>query len=948
MSLLEKLYFVVVYSLLAVVASVAGNYAWAASGPVISIGEEHACAIQNDSSIRCWGLNLSGQSDPPSGAFSQVSTGHYFSCGLRPSGQLECWSSGAENLSGTYTQISAGADHICALRSDKSIVCDSEDSLNPAINAPGGSFLQVSSGTDHSCGLKTDSTVSCWGNNDSGEIDAPKTSGFVYVSAGDNHSCAIYNDGQLVCWGADDDGEASPPAGAFRQVSAGGEHSCGVRTDGTLVCWGNNVEGQASPPTGTFIQVSAADRFSCAARSNGQVECWGRDDTGRLTPPFQGSPIVQLTSGDSHNCGLRADGAVQCSGTDGFAQASAPDGDFLQIDGGGFHTCGIRPDNTVTCWGSNLDGQSSPPEGKFNKVSAGTWHTCGIRSSGKLECWGGDSQGQSSPPSTLNAIALSAGQRHGCAIASDGKVSCWGANDDGESSPPSGTFAQISVGQFHSCGIQDNGALACWGYDGLGRATPPPGNFIRLASGARHNCGVRIDGAVICWGDDRSGQSTPPAEKFQDVSAGFIHSCGLRADGSVTCWGFNGSGYVIVPAGVTAKTGLFQAPSLNISATRLLNVSTLGSTVGRGLEAGFIVQGDSQRFVVMGENFGSMVDPQLRLLNLSTGALIEQNQNWRQHATAAEVENTLRKPAGDNDAAFAITLPQGLYVAELTDANGPGDDGLVSVTATDSSRFRTTYPLNISTRGPSPMAAGFIAFGTESRCYVIKAEGPILGNGTGTVSDPALLVYGYDSSSEQLELVDANDDWGDHPSANLIAQTFPPSDGKEAALALRLPQGIYVAELYSTRSSEKGQDSIVSVTELPESLLDQGNCDLTRTAAIPPVLDDGPPRPDDPNSPPAKQSLTAFISQPQNNSSFVAGEFIVVKAIAKAEPESASIDYDWDFGNGAHVTMNSNRTATVRYLSTGNKTINLTTRANGLTESTALTLTIRAAESGGK
>ncbi|MCB1816154.1 MAG: hypothetical protein KDK04_31180, partial [Candidatus Competibacteraceae bacterium] len=65
----------------------------AASGPVISTGAEHACAVLNDSSIRCWGLNLSGQSSPPTGSFSQVSSGGYFTCGLRTNGNITCWDS---------------------------------------------------------------------------------------------------------------------------------------------------------------------------------------------------------------------------------------------------------------------------------------------------------------------------------------------------------------------------------------------------------------------------------------------------------------------------------------------------------------------------------------------------------------------------------------------------------------------------------------------------------------------------------------------------------------------------------------------------------------------------------------------------------------------------------------------------------------------------------------
>jgi alpha-tubulin suppressor-like RCC1 family protein len=62
-----------------------GPYAAFASGP------RHACAVQRDGSLRCWGANGFGQSTPPSGAFRAVAPGGSHTCAIRDDGRLLCW-----------------------------------------------------------------------------------------------------------------------------------------------------------------------------------------------------------------------------------------------------------------------------------------------------------------------------------------------------------------------------------------------------------------------------------------------------------------------------------------------------------------------------------------------------------------------------------------------------------------------------------------------------------------------------------------------------------------------------------------------------------------------------------------------------------------------------------------------------------------------------------------
>jgi len=39
----------------------------------------------------CWGDNAYGQLDAPSGKFTEVAVGVFYSCGLRDDGTIQCW-----------------------------------------------------------------------------------------------------------------------------------------------------------------------------------------------------------------------------------------------------------------------------------------------------------------------------------------------------------------------------------------------------------------------------------------------------------------------------------------------------------------------------------------------------------------------------------------------------------------------------------------------------------------------------------------------------------------------------------------------------------------------------------------------------------------------------------------------------------------------------------------
>ena len=252
---------------------------------------------------------------------------------------------------------------------------------------------------------------------------------------------------------------------------------------------------------------------------------------------------------------------------------------------------------------------------------------------------------------------------------------------------------------------------------------------------------------------------------------------------------------------------------------RVLNTSSRGQ-VGPASSAiqstGFIVSGSgSKKFLIKGEGTilglpDSLTDSVLRLVNLNTGAVIDENDNWRDHPSADQVA-AFAPPADDREAAFIVELQQGQYVAELSGKDGASGIGLVAVTEVDQ---ETPEPklLNVSNNGQvgtgeATLRAGFIVSGQARKRFLIKGEGAIL-NRPDAITDPVLRVYNLSTG----ETIAENDNWRDHPLAEEIEALAPPSDNREAAMILELELGVYVAEL---RNLGTGTQGIVAITEVP-------------------------------------------------------------------------------------------------------------------------------------
>ena len=167
----------------------------------IATGAEHACALLDNDSVKCWGYNNAGR------------TGLGTGTGNTGDAVGDMW---GDNLA----SIEMGT---------------------------GRTATTISAGSSHTCALLDDGSVKCWGWDGYGQSSPPAGS-FERVSAGVYHTCGVTTSGNVECWGLNDDGQSSPPAGSFERVGAGWVHTCGVRTSGDIECWGSNNAGQSTAP----------------------------------------------------------------------------------------------------------------------------------------------------------------------------------------------------------------------------------------------------------------------------------------------------------------------------------------------------------------------------------------------------------------------------------------------------------------------------------------------------------------------------------------------------------------------------------------------------------------------------------------------------------------------------------------------------------------------------
>ena len=355
---------------------------------VLATGNSHTCAILENGSAMCWGLDNYGQLGDGGDATNLIKPTTFVSI---DGGQ-------------TVAQIYARQLRTCIILDDNSASCwgfnedgqAGDDSTNtyksPSVKVEfpqGKGVKSMGMGLKHTCAILEDDTLTCWGldshgalgNGDSDTSDkytpqtitTPSDRKVVKVEPGATHTCILLDDGGVMCWGRDNTGQLGngdtsdtihtpssnvelPEDRAATDLSVGDHHSCALLDNGSVTCWGLNNFGQlgdntttnrlipvyAHLPTGSqAVSVSVGPHSSCAILENSSVYCWGHNNYGRLGIGVTGgiyqlpmfvegaTDVVDLSLDYDHTCALSENGSISCWGRSKYGPLGiGPSGDI--------------------------------------------------------------------------------------------------------------------------------------------------------------------------------------------------------------------------------------------------------------------------------------------------------------------------------------------------------------------------------------------------------------------------------------------------------------------------------------------------------------------------------------------------------------------------------------------------------------------------------------------
>lgn len=330
----------------------------------LSVGLQHACAVEVGGAVWCWGSNDSGR----------IGNGEEAVAVPRP----------ARVPGLTARLVFAGYTHTCARAVDDSLVCWGSNSRGE-LGAAGTSRLSVTPvtargatrtadmavGGSFSCAADEDGSTLCWGSNDWGALGDGRSgrrppvapvglAGVTSLNAGWGHVCALA-EGDVRCWGSRGfaqlgDGITGPITavqptpvmaleGPVRSLIAGNTNACALREDGSVWCWGDNVYAVATPGPDVYRwfaeQVEGLDATALyggymtwfARRRDGVLVGWGLNDQGQLgleSSPAPPRPTEVLPSIASR---------------------------ITDVIAGQVFACALLDDQTLRCWGGNDLGQ---------------------------------------------------------------------------------------------------------------------------------------------------------------------------------------------------------------------------------------------------------------------------------------------------------------------------------------------------------------------------------------------------------------------------------------------------------------------------------------------------------------------------------------------------------------------------------------------------------------
>ena len=269
----------------------------ASSGVTVAVGAGWACELSVAGTVSCRDISTfqEGFIPPvPDGQFRQIDGAHTSLCGIRVSGEL--WCSGGDPPSGEFSQVSSGRDYACAVAVPEDefeggeIACwgvnDSFTNSSGEATPPSGRFTQVAAGWAFTCGVTVDEIVLCWGKS-TFSPGGRRTNTSRWMSPARSSSkgtrlmpAASVSTGQSTA-GRPASSRSSPQESS-RSCRSTRQARGAVSADGNVVCWNwSGATRFAALPSGPHTQVAVWDYSNqdhsvenvCAVRVNGAVDC---------------------------------------------------------------------------------------------------------------------------------------------------------------------------------------------------------------------------------------------------------------------------------------------------------------------------------------------------------------------------------------------------------------------------------------------------------------------------------------------------------------------------------------------------------------------------------------------------------------------------------------------------------------------------------------------------
>jgi alpha-tubulin suppressor-like RCC1 family protein len=242
-----------------------------------TVAGDFACAVTTGAGLKCWGKNTVGQlglgftsanvtypTEVTIGApVVAASGGRDHACAVDSNGSVWCWGGNA------YGQLGDGTTNA---RSTPALVGGLTD------------VTKVVAGNFATCALDGSSNVYCWGDSITtgqpvyGDKLTPQLIAghqAIDIELGFQHACLISTEGNVHCWGASSNYElgimpgaaiaetpqAAVPVGApVTAISLGAAFTCAVTSEQKVVCWGENDYGQINDTT-TWLPNSVLEMY---------------------------------------------------------------------------------------------------------------------------------------------------------------------------------------------------------------------------------------------------------------------------------------------------------------------------------------------------------------------------------------------------------------------------------------------------------------------------------------------------------------------------------------------------------------------------------------------------------------------------------------------------------------------------------------------------------------